>query len=154
MQAKEENRFFCMWNIYFVVNSYHKYCICRETIINTAYFLKKVSDRRSLRFVQSSLIDFLETYWRRGSNSESVVNNANLLRISITPSTSFCDGDEMGLLGTSSSSLLIFSRVSAGCSRYSLTISSIDNGRDLLVATSLSKSTNPQCQGFREPSLA
>ena len=54
----------------------------------------------------------------------------------------------MGLLGTSSPSLLIFSRVSAGCGRYSLTISSIDNDRDLLVATSLSKSTSPSVPMF------
>ena len=52
------------------------------------------------------------------------------------------DGSEMGSLGTSSLSLLIFSTVSAGCGRYSSTISSTDNGLDSLVTTSLSKSTS------------
>ena len=110
-------------------------------------FWKKVSEDC---FILSNLLwlILLETFWRRGSNSESVVNSVNLLRISIAPSTSFRDGGEMGSWRTSSSSLLIFSTVPAVCGRYSLTISSTDNGRNSLVAISLSKSTIPSVSRF------
>ena len=54
----------------------------------------------------------------------------------------------MGSSGTSSLSLLPPSTVSTGCGRYSLTISSKDNVRDSLVATSLSKSTSPSASRF------
>ena len=54
----------------------------------------------------------------------------------------------MGSSGTSSSSLLPSSTVSTGCGKYSLTISSTDNVRDLLVATSLSKWTSPPVSRF------
>ena len=52
----------------------------------------------------------------------------------------------MGSSGTSSSSLLPSSTVSIDCGR--LTISSTDNGRDLLVATSLSKAMSPSASRF------
>ena len=68
-------------------------------------------------FILSNLLwlILLKTFWRKGFNSESVVNSVNLLRILIAPSTSFRDGGEIGSSVTSSSSLLIFSTVSAGC---------------------------------------
>ena len=110
-------------------------------------FWKKVSEDC---FILSNLLwlILLETFWRRGSNSESVVNSVNLLRISIAPSTSFRDGGEMSSWRTSSSSLLIFSTVPAVCGRYSLAISSTDNGRNSLVTISLSKSTIPSVSKF------
>ena len=54
----------------------------------------------------------------------------------------------MGLLETSSSSLLLSSTVSVGCGRYSLTISSAENDLDALVATSLLKSSSPSASRF------
>ena len=89
-------------------------------------------------FILSNLLwlILLETFWRRGSNSESVVSSVNLLRILNAPSISFRDDEEMGSTGTSSSSLLISSSTdSAGSGSYSLTISSKNNGRDSSVAT-------------------
>ena len=41
VQAKEEDKFFFTRNIYFAVNSYHKYCTRTETIISTVYCLGK-----------------------------------------------------------------------------------------------------------------
>ena len=49
---------------------------------------------------------------------------------------------------TSLLSLLSFSTVSTGYGRYSLTISSTENGRDSLVATSLSKHKSPFASRF------
>ena len=54
----------------------------------------------------------------------------------------------MGSSGTSSSSLLPSSTVSIGYRSFSLTIWSKENGRDSLVATSLSKSTTPSASRF------
>ena len=71
VQAKEEDKFFFMRNIHFVVNSYHKYCTCTKTIINTVYCFGKKS------VIEDCLI-LLKTFWRRGSNFESVVNSVNL----------------------------------------------------------------------------
>ena len=76
------------------------------------------------------------------------MNSVNLFRISIALPTSFCDGGNMDLSGTPSSSLLSSSTVSASCGRYSSTNLSTDNGRDYLVGTSLSKSTRPSVPKF------
>ena len=104
---------------------------------------KKVANRGLFHSVQSSLIYFLSDF-----QNKSVVNSVNLIRVSIASSTSFCDGGDMGSLGTSSLSLMPPSTVSTGCERYSLTISSTDNGQDLLVLNFLSKSTSPSASTF------
>ena len=76
------------------------------------------------------------------------MNSVNLCRISITSSTSFRDGGDMGSLGTLFSSLLPCSSVSTGCGRYLLTVSLTDNGRHSLFAISLSQSTSPSAFRF------
>ena len=147
VQAKEEDKFYFMRNIYFAVNSYHKYCT--ETIINTIYCFGKKSVIEDC-FILSSLLwlILLETFWRRGSNSESLANSVNLLRISIAPSTSFRDGGELGTSGASSLPLLIFSTVSAGCGRYFF------NYFINWLPHLCQNQRVHQRQGFREPSLA
>ena len=97
-------------------------------------------------FVLSNLNWFtlFETFRNKGSRSKSVVNSVNLFKISIASLISIRDGGDMGSSGTTSSSLLTPWTVST----ISLTISSTDNGRDSLVATSLSNSTSSSGSRF------
>ena len=139
-----------MTNIYFVLNGYHTYCTCTETIFNTVYCFgkKSVIEDCFISFSLLWLILLEKTFWRRGSHYESVVNRNHLLRICIVFSTSFRDGGKMGSLETLFLLLLIFSTFLGSCGRYSLTVSSTDNDQDLLVAISLSRSTVPSASRF------
>ena len=118
-------------------SEYCSYCFLKKSLIEDCFILSNL-----LWFI------LLETFRSKGSRSKFVVNIVNLFRISIALSASFCDGGDMELSGSSSLSMLPSSMVSTGCAWLSLTISSTDNARDLLVANSLSKSISPSTSRF------
>ena len=81
-----------MRNIYFVVNSYHKYCTCKETIINTLYCFRKKSVKiayiiasylcqnqqfhQCQRFSGAKSDLVLQSWFRSNSNSSTAVTLA------------------------------------------------------------------------------
>ena len=110
-------------------SEYRSYCVLKKSLIGDCFILSNLN-----------WFTLFETFRNKGSRSKSVVNSVNLIQDLV----SFLDGGDMGSSGTSSSSLLTSWTVST----IPLTVSSTDNGRDSLVATSLSKSTSSSGSKF------
>ena len=141
VQAKEQQYIQILFirNVYiFLNNNIVKIYGNRRTGILQFLLFKKITNRTLLHSVRSSLIYFNWELQREGIQIQICCKQCFIQDFNCS-SASLSDGGHVGSSRTSSSSLQPSSTISTGYGIYSLTISSIDNGRDSLVATSLSK---------------